>query len=156
MSGEVGRNYLVVVDATPESLLALRYAARRARQTGGRLALLTVLPPSDFAPWGGVQTAIEAETRAAAEEHLAILAAEVEGTYGLVPSVAVRRGRATDEVLAAISHEGAVSALVLGAAARGGPGPLVSHFAGDGAGALPCPLVIVPGGAGEAGIDRVA
>ena len=156
MSGETRRNYLVVVDATPESRLALRYAARRARQTGGRLALLTVLPPTDFVQWGSVQSAIEAETRLAAEELLAGVAAEVTATYGLTPSVTVRRGRATDEVLAAISHEGAVSALVLGAAAKGGPGPLVSHFTSDGAGTLPCPLVIVPGGLGEAGIDRVA
>ncbi len=156
MSGETRRNYLVVVDTTPESRLALRYAARRARQTGGRLALLTVLPPSDFVQWGAVQSAIEAETRAEAEAVLAGVAAEVTATYGLTPSVAVRRGRATDEVLAAIGDEGEVSALVLGAAAKGGPGPLVSHFTGDGAGALPCPLIIVPGGLGEPGIDRVA
>ena len=156
MSGETGRNYLVVVDATPESRLAMRYAARRARQTGGRLALLTVLPPTDFVQWGAVQSAIEAETRAAAEELLATIAAEVTELYGLTPSVSVRRGRATAEVLSAISEEGAVSALVLAAAIRGGPGPLVSHFTGDGAGALPCPLIIVPGGLGESGIDRVA
>lgn len=156
MSGETGRNYLVVVDATPESRLALRYAARRARQTGGRLALLTVLAPTDFVQWGAVQTAIEAETREAAEDLLAGVAAEITDAYGLTPTLSVRRGHATAEVLAAISDEGAVSALVLGAAARGGPGPLVSHFTGDGAGALPCPLIIVPGGLGEAGIDRVA
>ncbi len=156
MSGEIGRNYLVVVDETPESRLALRYAARRARQTGGRLALLTVLPPSDFVQWGGVQEAIESETREAAEQMLATVAAEVHAEYLLDPSVAVRRGPATEEVLAAISVEGAVSALVLGAAAKGAPGPLVSHFTGDGAGALPCPLIVVPGGLGESGIDRVA
>ena len=87
MSGETRRNYLVVVDTTPESRLALRYAARRARQTGGRLALLTVLPPTDFVQWGAVQSAIEAETRAEAEAVLAEVAAEVTATYGLTPAL---------------------------------------------------------------------
>jgi hypothetical protein len=38
-----------------------------------------------------------------------------------------------------------IAALVLGAAAEGGPGPLVSPFRGGGGGTLPCPLIIVPG-----------
>jgi hypothetical protein len=48
-----------------------------------------------------------------------------------------------------------ISALVLGAAAEGGPGPLVSHFAGTVAGTLPCPLVIVPGGLTEEALARL-
>jgi hypothetical protein len=47
-------------------------------------------------------------------------------------------------------HE--VSALVLGAAADGNPGPLVTHFTSH-LGQLPCVLMIVPGGIDERGID---
>jgi hypothetical protein len=48
------------------------------------------------------------------------------------------------------------AALVLGAAAEGAPGPLVSHFSGAAAGGLPCPLVIVPGALSDEALDRLA
>ena len=46
------RKFLVVVDDSPEFSAALRYASRRARSTGGRVALLRVLRPSaeDYFP----------------------------------------------------------------------------------------------------------
>jgi hypothetical protein len=49
-----------------------------------------------------------------------------------------------------------VAALVLGAPAGGGRGPLVGHFTDTGLGALSCPLFIVPGGMDEAEIDRLS
>ncbi len=49
-----------------------------------------------------------------------------------------------------------VAALVLGAAASGNPGKLVSHFAGTDAGQLPCPLMIVPGSLDDEAIDRLS
>ncbi|CCG42445.1 universal stress protein [Magnetospirillum molischianum] len=42
------RVFLVVVDDTPEQPAALRYASRRARSTGGRVALLRVIEPTEF------------------------------------------------------------------------------------------------------------
>jgi len=156
MSEPQPRSYLVVVDATPESRLALRYAARRARQTGGHLRMLHVVPPTDFVQWGGVQAALESEAHDAAETLLAGIAAEIEAEVGFAPATEVRVGKTTEIVLAAITTGDAVSALVLGAAAKGAPGPLVEFFAGEGAGALPCPVVIVPGAMTEADLDRLA
>jgi hypothetical protein len=49
-----------------------------------------------------------------------------------------------------------VAALVLGAAASGNPGKLVSHFAGADAGKLPCPIMIIPGGLDADAIDRLS
>ena len=49
-----------------------------------------------------------------------------------------------------------IAALVLGAAASGAPGPLVSHFAGADAGALPVPVMIVPGSLDREAIDRLS
>ena len=49
-----------------------------------------------------------------------------------------------------------VAALVLGAAASGPPGVLVSHFAGADAGKLPCPIMIIPGGLDAEAIDRLS
>ena len=48
-----------------------------------------------------------------------------------------------------------VAALVLGSAAEGGPGPLVSYFSAH-SGTLPCPLFIVPGRLSDEDIDRLS
>ena len=41
------RVFLVVVDQSAELKLALRFAARRARATGGRVAMLYVTEPAE-------------------------------------------------------------------------------------------------------------
>ena len=48
------RIFLVVVDESPEMQKALRYACRRAKRTGGRVALLYVMEPPEGQQWGGV------------------------------------------------------------------------------------------------------
>ena len=39
-----GRVYLVIVDESPESARALRFAARRALRTGARVHMLVLVP----------------------------------------------------------------------------------------------------------------
>ena len=50
------RKFLVVVDDSPEFETALRYAARRARSTGGRVALLRVIPTAALSEEGPPQS----------------------------------------------------------------------------------------------------
>jgi nucleotide-binding universal stress UspA family protein len=154
MSG-APRTYAVVVDDTPESRVALRFAVRRALSVGGGVTLLHVIPPADFVQWGGVQDMIEAEAQAKAETLLADVAEEVMTETGLRPSVSVRQGPPAQEVLDAISTDPDVYALVLGAASKGVPGPLIAFFTGEAAGQLPCPVIIVPGGMTDEAIDRL-
>jgi nucleotide-binding universal stress UspA family protein len=154
--GEGPRSYLVVVDDTPESRVALRFAARRAAKNAGHVSLLYIILPTDFIQWGGVQDVIEAEAQAKAEALLTEVAESVLTETGIRPSISVRSGKPNEQVLAALSDGSNIQALVLGAASKGAPGPLVSFFAGEAAGQLPCPVVIVPGGLDEAAIDRLA
>ena len=69
--GAAMRIYLVVIDDSPESRIALRFAARRAVKTGGGVEILTLLPPQEFIAFGGVQATIEDEARQQAEALLA-------------------------------------------------------------------------------------
>lgn len=143
------RTYLVVVDATPESRVALRYAALRARSVDGRVILLHVLPATEFMQWGGVQAAIEAEATESAQQLLNDVADEVVAWTGARPGVIIAKGEAVAAVLATVAADPAIHALVLGAASKGAPGPLVSYFAGERAGTLPCLVMIVPGGVSD-------
>ena len=61
------RTYLVVIDDSPESEIALRFAARRAVKTGGGVEILALIPQPEFVQWGGVMAAIEEEGREKAE-----------------------------------------------------------------------------------------
>ncbi len=140
------RTYLVVMDESAEARAALRYAARRAARTGGSVELLTVIERIEVVEWGGVQAAMEEEARLRAEAMVLQASAAITEEAGIQPRVTVRGGDPVEAVTEILREREEVAALILGAAAEGGPGPLVSHFAGTAAGTLPCPLVIVPAG----------
>ncbi|HEX8224857.1 MAG TPA: universal stress protein [Allosphingosinicella sp.] len=149
------RSYLVVIDETSEARAALRYAARRAAGTGGGVILLAIIAPAEFIEWGGVQAAMEEESKLRAEAMVLEASGAIVEEAGIEPTILVRQGEAVRAIADLLSERDDVAALVLGAAAEGGPGPLIAYFSGTVAGTLPCPLVIVPGRlAGEA-LDRL-
>ena len=150
------RSYLVVIDESGEARVALRYAARRAARTGGGVLILAVVAPAEFVQWGGVQAAMEEEARLRAEAMVLEAAGAIVEEAGIQPSILVRQGEAVKAIGDVLKDGEDIAALVLGAAAEGGPGPLVAHFSGSVAGTLPCPLIIVPGNLGDETIDRLS
>lgn len=150
------RTYLVVVDETEESGVALRFAARRAAKTGGTVEILALVPPAEFVQWSGVQATIEEEARQRAEALVAGAAGTLVEEAGVRPTITVRRGEAVAVVREMLRDNPGIAALVLGAAPSGAPGPLVAHFAGADAGKLPCPVMIVPGSLDPETIDRLS
>ena len=149
------RTYLVVIDETPEAEVALRFAARRAAKTGGKVQILALIPPIEFVGMSGVQATMEEEARQHAEALVAGAAGMLSEEQGIHPSILVEVGEPVPLIRKAIADNPNVAALVLGAAATGTPGPLVSHFAAE-AGQLPCPVMIVPGGLDLEALDRLS
>lgn len=148
------QSYLVVMDETEEALAALRYAARRAARTGGAVEILALIPQAEFSQWGAVQAAMEEEARIRAEAMVAQASGEVADEAGIKPAITVKHGDPAKAVTEMLKERDDISTLVLGAS-EGGPGPLVSHFAGSAAGSLPCPLVIVPASLSDEALDRL-
>ena len=141
------RVFLVVVDETEEHRLAVHYAARRAAHTGGKLALLYVVEPTEMQHWLAVEELARAERREAAEELLRTLCEDIAPIAGAMPIVYIREGRRRDELLSLISEEPTISVLVLAAGTGAeGPGPLVTSLTGKAAARLRIPILIVPGG----------
>jgi nucleotide-binding universal stress UspA family protein len=151
------RVFLVVVDESDEMKLAVRYAARRAQHTGGRVALLYVIEPTDLQQWMAVETLMREERREEAEALLHTIADQVTELSGSMPIIFIREGRRRDELLALIDEEPSISILVL-AASTGpeGPGPLITALTGKATAKLRVPVTIVPGSLTEAQIDAVA
>lgn len=150
------RTYLVVIDDTPEAEIALRFAARRAVKTHGSVEILALIEQPEFVQWGGVMAAIEDEARERAEALVARAAGTLLSESGLKPSITVRQGGGAKAVREALDANPDIAALVLGAAASGAPGPLVTHFAGTDAGSLRVPLMIIPGSLDPDAIDRLS
>ena len=151
------RVFLVVVDESPEMRNALRYACRRAKRTGGRLAMLYVMDPPEGQQWGAVVDLMRQEARQQAEEVVARHAEVAVSLTGQPPTIHIREGKSRDELVKLITEDRSISVLVLGSASGSdGPGPLVTAFTGKAGGQLRIPLTIVPGALSEAEIDAIS
>ncbi|HWX48291.1 MAG TPA: universal stress protein [Roseomonas sp.] len=151
------RVFLVVVDDSPERRIALRYACLRAKNGGGRVALLRVIEEEEGnVEWAGVGAMLQEERREEAEKLLSALAAEVQETTGGLPILLIREGNPRDELLALLEEDPRLSILILATAASGGaPGPLITALTGRYAPRLRVPMTIVPGNLSDEDLDRV-
>jgi nucleotide-binding universal stress UspA family protein len=155
-AGEQQRTYLVVIDDSAEARVALRFAARRAAKTGGRVEVLGVVEPQDFVQWGGVQAAFEEEQKLRIEGIVSASVGELIDEAGVDASIVVRQGDPIKVVRDFVGERVDVAALVLGAAPSGAPGPLVANFTGNDAGLLPCPVMIIPGSLTDERLEQLS
>jgi nucleotide-binding universal stress UspA family protein len=156
MGAEPKRTYLVVIDDSEEARVALRFAARRAAKTDGRIEVLGIVEPQDFVQFGGVQAAIEEEQRLRIEGVVSSAVGEILDEAGIEATIIVRQGEPVKAVREFIGEREDVAALVLGAAPAGSPGPLVAHFTGNDAGKLPCPVMIIPGSLSDQRLEQLS
>lgn len=148
------RKFLVVVDKTPECKVAVRFAARRAQHTAGRMTLLCVAAPVDFTQWGGVEEIMMDEAHQDAEALVYDAAKTINELTGLTPELIIEHGEATECLMELIRRDRDISILVLAAGtSKDGPGPLVKLFATK---VQAIPVTIVPGNLSEVEVDELA
>jgi hypothetical protein len=154
------RKFLVIADGSAEFAAALRFACRRARSTGGKVAILRVITPAVFEHWSGVREEIERQARAeAAQEMEAFEPLVLTETGSQSELLFVRADDTRDALRRVISADRDIKILVLAAATGGrGPGPLVTSIAREGVrwGGRNLPVTVVPGDLSEAEIDDLA
>jgi nucleotide-binding universal stress UspA family protein len=156
MGAEAKRTYLVVIDDSAEARVALRFAARRAAKTHGRIEVLGIVEPQDFVQFGGVQAAIEEEQRLRIEGVVSAGIGDILDESGVEAKIIVQQGEPTKAVRDYIGERDEVAALVLGAASNGNPGPLVVNFCGTDAGKLPCPVMLIPGSLSDERLEQLS
>ena len=156
MGDDPKRTYLVVVDDSAESRVALRFSARRAAKTGGRIEVLGVVEPQDFVQFGGVQAAMEEEQRLRIEGVVSSAIGEILDESGISANIIIRQGEVVKSVRDYVAGRDEIAALVLGAAPSGAPGLLVVNFTGNDAGQLPCPVMIIPGSLTDERLEQLS
>ena len=150
------RTFLVVVDNSEEMRAALRFACRRARATGGNVALLHVAEPAEFQHFAAIGDIMREEAREEAEQLLQRLATEVHNCSGHYPVLYTREGKPSEELLALVNEEESISVLVLAAGTGSkGPGPLVEAMSSKLVNKLRIPLTIIPGNLTDEEIDQL-
>ena len=156
MGADAKRTYLVVVDDSPEARVALRFAARRAAKTKGRIEVLGIVEPQDFVQFGGVQAAIEEEQKLRIEGVVSAAIGEILDESGVEAKIIIQQGEAVKAVRDYVDERPDVAALVLGAAPSGNPGPLVANFTGNDAGKLQCPVMLIPGSLSDERLEQLS
>ncbi|MGE0230247.1 MAG: universal stress protein [Flavobacteriaceae bacterium] len=150
------RKFLVVIDDTPECERAVRYAAKRARSTRGRVVMLFVLVPGEFQHWLGVEDIMRAEAYEEAEKILAAYVAKIRDWCDESAEYIILEGQRADQIVQAIEDDPSIAILVLAAGTETeGPGPLVTTLAGRLSGTFPIPITVVPGNISDEDMDAV-
>ncbi len=148
------RKFLVVVDKTPECRVAVRFAARRAQHTEGRVTLLCAAAPVDFQQWQGVEEIMMDEAHQDAEALVYEAAKTINELTGLTPELIIEHGEAANCLMELIKRDRDISILVLASGtSKEGPGPLVKLFATK---VQPIPVTIVPGNLTDEEVDELA
>ena len=154
------RKFLVVADDTPEFVVSLKFACRRARSTAGHVAILRVIEPAVFEHWSGVRDEIERQQREEAEAELQQWGELVQGETGYPPEFLIVNADSTKAGLKQVlTDDEDIKILVLAAATGNrGPGALVAAIGKDGVrwGGRKVPVTIVPGDLTDEEIGELA
>tara|TARA_B100001027_G_scaffold64336_1_gene43534 strand:- start:27 stop:503 length:477 start_codon:yes stop_codon:yes gene_type:complete len=148
--------FLVIVDDSDELNVAIRFAAKRAQSTKGGVILLNIIEQFDPQQWQSIEEIILQEARDKAQEKLQKWSKVIHDLTDIVPEVIVKEGIPSEKIIETLESDNAIRFLVLAAANSEQPGPLVSLLAGQKAGKLPVPLVIIPQGLTDDLIDDLA
>lgn len=152
-----GGTYLVVADESHEFNVALRYAARLAKNHRGRICILYVVETGNFQHWSGVENIMRREMREQAEKFIWMVARRVNDLTGDLPGLYIEEGTHNDVLIDVINRDKSIKMLILGGGTTvAGPGALVSYFTGKGLGRLRIPVVVVPGHLDPVKIDAIS
>lgn len=149
--------YLVCVDGTDSSRVALHYACKRAIKRGGSVEMLHVVPPADMQNLFGVADKMREEQHREAEIMMKALSESAFQYAGITPTMQIRNGRPGEEIINAALADNDVNILVLGASPESAKkGNLVQWLAASLGDRLLVPLMLVPGNLTDLQIDELS
>lgn len=139
--------FLVCVDEKDHSRVALRFACAKAQKTSAKVEVIYVIEPADLNTFQAVVQSIEAQKREQAEALLAKLAEDVMAWCGSAPSIMIRQGTISEEIINAIEEDSDINMLVLGAAPDGSSAKnrILTAITSQMGAKIHIPLLIVPG-----------
>ena len=150
---------LVIIDETSEALTALRFAGISAKKLDSNIVLLMVLEPNTSRHWLGVETLMQEEARQEAMSRMRSLASEIDDYANISPQIVIREGTKFDQICQLVGEDKDITAIVLGAAQKGGiknQQPLMEKLISGELEELGVPLIVVPEKIAETMLHRIA
>lgn len=149
--------YLVCVNDTEHSRIALKFACARAKKRGSRVDILHVVEPVDFEGFGAIANKMHEENRAKAEAFLEKMADEVKEMSGVTPTLVLKEGNVEGAILSAVQDDIELNMLIVGASpTRGGRHMHITTLVKELGDKLMIPLVLVPGNLTDQQIEELA
>lgn len=137
--------YLVCVDNTDVSRMALRFACIKGRKRGILVDMLHVIEKTDVQALGSVAEKMAREQRRNAEKLMRELSQEAYDCSGIIPSLWIREGDPSDEILDLAISDPDINMLVLGVNPGSKSGNRVISWVTSKAGdKLLVPVMLVP------------
>ena len=149
--------YLVCIDGSESSRVALHFACKKAIKHGGAVEMLHVVAPGDMQNIFGVAEKMRAEQRQEADIMVKSLSESAFQYAGVTPAVQIREGQAGEEIINAALADNDVNMLVLGASPESAKrGNLIQWLAGKLGDRLLVPIMLVPGNLTDLQIDELS
>lgn len=144
--GFIPSKFLVCVDDSDVSRVALRFACIKAKKRGFRVEMLHVIPPADMQALNIVADKMYEEQLEAAENMTRELAQEVTEKLGVTPDIAIRNGGVGEEIMEQLRGDQEANMLVFGVSTnRSSSAKLISWVASQMGEDLMVPVMLVPG-----------
>jgi nucleotide-binding universal stress UspA family protein len=154
---EKNGKYLVCVDGSDASRIALHFACKKAFKSGGGVEVLHVIPPADMQNLFGVMSKVREEQRQEAEILVKSFSESAFQYAGITPGVQIREGRPGEEIINAALADHNVNMLVIGASTKSGErGKLIGWLAEKLGDRLLVPFMIVPGNLTDLQMDELS
>ena len=154
---EKATKYLVCIEGSEASRVALHYACKKAIKRGGSVEMLHVVAPEDMQNMFGVAEKMRLERRQEAEIMAKSLSESAFQYAGVTPTVQIREGRPGEEIINAALADTDVNMLVLGASPESAKrGSLIQWLAGKLGDRLLVPIMLVPGNLTDLQIDEMS
>lgn len=144
--GFVPSKFVVCVDESDVSKMALRFACIKAKKRGFRVEILHVIPPADLQALNMVADKMYEEQLEAAEKMTKGLANEMTNSLGVTPDICIRNGNVGEEILEELRADQEANMLVFGVSPnRSSSAKLISWVASQMGEELMIPVMLVPG-----------
>ncbi len=142
-----GSTFLILIPEEIKNISnSLRYASFRARESGGRVALLSIVEPEEIGAWGGVDKVLTDDAFDRARKVMEHYVAIVQELSGTEPLTLFRKGQRRATLLEVIESEPEISAFVLTAYSdEARRNTLIQYLTSEkGLKKLSIPLIVVP------------
>ena len=150
------KKFLVVIDDSKELKNAVHFAAQRAKNTNGALAMLYVVDHAINAQWSKVEHLIEQEETSEAKKICRNWAQLIKDQFYIDTEIILKLGNKKDEILKLLKEDKNIRFLVLATSGDGeNPGPIIKSLLSSKMRDLSIPIVLVPGSMEEKDIDLI-